>query len=49
MRNRWTQPAAHDITQICDYIEKRGSSATAHRVALVSSKLTPETSSEERF
>jgi len=34
MRIRWTQPAAHDLTQICDYIEKHGSSATARRVAL---------------
>lgn len=34
MRTRWTQPAAHDFTQICDYIETHGSSPTAHRVAL---------------
>lgn len=34
MRIRWTQPAAHDFTQICDYIEKHGSRATARRVAL---------------
>ncbi len=34
MRIRWTQPAAHDLIQICDYIETHGSSATARRVAL---------------
>jgi len=33
MRIRWTQPAAHDFTQICDYIERHGSSAAARRVA----------------
>jgi plasmid stabilization system protein ParE len=34
MRIRWTRPAASDLTQICDYIEKHGSAATARRVAL---------------
>jgi toxin ParE1/3/4 len=34
MRIRWTETAASDLTQICDYIEKHGSSATARRVAL---------------
>ena len=34
MRIRWTLPAAGDLTQICDYIQKHGSSATARRVAL---------------
>ena len=34
MRIRWTQPAARDFTQICDYIGERGSTATARRVAL---------------
>jgi toxin ParE1/3/4 len=34
MRIRWTLPAAGDLTQICDYIEKRGSAAAARRVAL---------------
>jgi len=24
MRIRWTRPAAGDLTQICDYIEKHG-------------------------
>lgn len=34
MRIRWTLPAAGDLTQICDYIQKHGSGATARRVAL---------------
>lgn len=34
MRIRWTEPAAHDLTQICDYIERHDGSATARRVAL---------------
>ncbi len=34
MRIRWTLPATGDLTQICDYIEKHGSGATARRVAL---------------
>lgn len=34
MRVRWTETAVRDFTQICDYIEKHGSKATARRVAL---------------
>jgi len=34
MRIRWTLPAAGDLTQICDYVEKRGSPVAARRVAL---------------
>jgi toxin ParE1/3/4 len=34
MRIRWTEPAASDLTQICDYIGEHGSAATARRVAL---------------
>jgi toxin ParE1/3/4 len=34
MRVLWTEPAAHDLTHICDYIEKHDSSTTARRVAL---------------
>jgi toxin ParE1/3/4 len=34
MRIRWTDPAVRDFTQICDYIAKHGSAATARRVAL---------------
>jgi toxin ParE1/3/4 len=34
MRIRWTEPAAHDLTHICDYIEEHDGSATARRVAL---------------
>ncbi len=34
MRIRWTLPAAGDLTQICDYVEKRGSPMAARRVAL---------------
>ena len=33
MRIRWTDPAVHDLTHICDYIESHGSAATARRVA----------------
>ena len=31
---RWTDPAVRDFTQICDYISRHGSAATARRVAL---------------
>lgn len=34
MRLRWTEPAVHDLTQICDYIEQHGRSGSARRVAL---------------
>jgi len=34
MRIRWTEPAAHDLTRICDYIEERVSNEVARRVAL---------------
>jgi toxin ParE1/3/4 len=34
MHVRWTQPAARDLTQICDYIELHGNTAVARRVAL---------------
>jgi len=34
MRIRWTEPAARDLTHICDYIEERDAPATARRVAL---------------
>ena len=34
MRIRWTDPAVRDFTQICDYIERHGSAATAQRVAI---------------
>lgn len=34
MRIRWTRSAAGDLTQICDYIEKHCSGATARRIAL---------------
>jgi plasmid stabilization system protein ParE len=32
---RWTQPAADDITRICDYTQEHFSPAQARRVALV--------------
>lgn len=35
MRIRWTQPAARDLTNICDYIEGRDTPATARRIALL--------------
>jgi len=34
MRIRWTEPAARDLTQICDYIKERDGSGKARRVAL---------------
>jgi len=34
MRIQWTESAVHDLTQICEYIEKQGNSAAASRVAL---------------
>ena len=34
MRLRWTEPAVHDLTQICDYIEQHGSPGSGRRVAL---------------
>jgi len=33
MRIRWTEPAARDLTQICDYIDERDGPGTARRVA----------------
>jgi hypothetical protein len=33
-RVRWTEPAARDLTQICDYIEEDDTSSTARRVAI---------------
>ncbi len=34
MRLRWTEPAASDLTHICDCIEEHNGSTTARRVAL---------------
>jgi len=34
MRIRWTEPAARDLTDICDYIEQHDGPARAHRVAV---------------
>ena len=34
MRIRWTEPAADDLTHICDYLQEHDSPATARRVAL---------------
>lgn len=34
MRIRWTDPAVHDLTQICDYINEHDGPAIARRVAL---------------
>jgi addiction module RelE/StbE family toxin len=31
---RWTEPAARDITAICDYIDEHDGPATARKVAL---------------
>jgi toxin ParE1/3/4 len=35
MRIRWTPPAVHDLTRICDYIDEHSSAATSRRVALL--------------
>jgi len=35
MRVLWTERAARDLEEICDYLEQRASSALARRVALV--------------
>jgi toxin ParE1/3/4 len=34
MRIRWTEPASRDLTQICDYLSKEDSRATARRIAI---------------
>jgi toxin ParE1/3/4 len=34
MRLRWTDPAARDLTHICDYIKEHDSPTTARRVAI---------------
>jgi addiction module RelE/StbE family toxin len=34
MRLRWTEPAASDLTHICDYIEEHSGNPTARRIAL---------------
>jgi toxin ParE1/3/4 len=34
MRVRWTEPAASDLTHICDYIEQHDGANTARRVAI---------------
>jgi len=34
MRIRWTEPAARDLTGICDYINENNGPAAARRVAL---------------
>jgi plasmid stabilization system protein ParE len=34
MRIRWTEPASRDLIQICDYLSKEDSRATARRVAI---------------
>lgn len=35
MRSRWTEPASRDLTQICDYLSKEDSHATARRIAIL--------------
>jgi plasmid stabilization system protein ParE len=34
MRIRWTEPAARDLTHICDYTKERNGPAAARRIAL---------------
>ena len=34
MRIRWTEPAARDLTHICDYTQERDGPAAARRLAL---------------
>jgi plasmid stabilization system protein ParE len=31
---RWTEPAVHDLTNICDYIDEANGRASARKVAL---------------
>ena len=45
-RVRWTQPAARDLTNICDYIKEHESAEAARRVALA---LFKAVSSLDRF
>jgi len=45
-RVRWTQPAARDLTNICDYIKGHESAESARRVALA---LFTAVSSLDRF
>ena len=35
MRIRWAEPASRDLTQICDYLSKEDSQATARRIAIL--------------
>ncbi len=41
MRIRWTEPAANDLTNICDYIEKRDRSGSRLVVAVPAGKRVP--------
>lgn len=34
MKVRWTEPAARDLTQICDYLAEQGNPGVAQRVAI---------------
>ena len=34
MEIRWTEPAVHDLTQICDYIEQHDGPEIARRIAI---------------
>lgn len=34
MRIRWTEPAAQDLTNICDYIQEQDNAERAQKVAL---------------
>lgn len=45
-RVRWTQPAARDITNICDYIKEHDSAESARRLGLAVFKAV---SSLDRF
>ena len=46
MRIRWTQPAADDLTNICNYIQEHNTPATARSVALL---IYQSVSSLEKF
>jgi len=46
---RWTSPAVHDLTQICDFISDRADPATARRIAIsISESLSLLTQFPER-
>jgi len=41
MRIRWTEPASRDLIQICDYLGKEDSHATARRLRILHAQVWP--------